>query len=745
MIMNDQQITQTFNEICQLLASRKLKPGFDLLEQLINETGSGDFRDEYHNLEQTYKYMLQYTVEGINDPERQKVYKHLLISAFELTDKVIENLRMRFSALLPYQKKRGFAHLYLENLSKTYHEIEDFHVHNELQSLIDESISPQTGKQESARIHTEKLNYIFYHFWFRDLLNYDELNFVRNFLSGESIPIHEKALLVTALTFSLARYFDEQKFNLLFEAYDTTDELVRQRALVGLMISLYQYDLRLPFFTQITGRLAILNEDPEFKRLFEKVILQFIRSKETEKLQRRLQDEILPEMMRISPNLRNKLNMDNLMGEGMMDDKNPDWQDIFSESPGLMDKLEELSELQMEGADVFMSSFSMLKNFPFFSEFVNWFMPFFPEHPEISDVTGDKSDESTNTFMEAIVKSPMLCNSDKYSFCLSLQNIPKEYKEMMSGSLKAEMDQLEEIQQDELAISPNKAAEVASNQYIQDLYRFFKLHPNHTDFEDVFSWRLDFHNKNTFRPLLQEDLGILRKMAEFYFAKNYFDEASEIYQMLLQEGEDGEILQKLAFCYQKTGNYRDALNFYLKADLFDVNKIWNHKKIALCYRNLKEPEKALDYYKQAEILEPDNMSTHISIGHCYMELKKYEDALKYYFKVEYLSPGNKNVWRPLAWSSLLVGKLEQSENYYRKLIEGAPNKYDLMNMGHVQWCLGNRKAALEWYRKSIRNKENSEAEFMAAFEEDLEHLLRQGIDPEDVPIMLDQLRYSLEA
>jgi hypothetical protein len=68
-----------------------------------------------------------------------------------------------------------------------------------------------------------------------------------------------------------------------------------------------------------------------------------------------------------------------------------------------------------------------------------------------------------------------------------------------------------------------------------------------------------------------------------------------------------------------------------------------------------------------------------------------------------------------------------------------------MNMGHVQWCLGNRKEALEWYRKSIRDRENSEAEFMDAFGEDLEHLLRQGVDQEDVPIMLDQLRYSLES
>jgi len=95
----------------------------------------------------------------------------------------------------------------------------------------------------------------------------------------------------------------------------------------------------------------------EFKANLESTILQFIRSKETEKIQRILQDEIIPEMMKISPNLRNKLSIEGLLSEGFSEDKNPGWQEIFKDSPGLMDKMEELTEMQMEGADVFMSSF----------------------------------------------------------------------------------------------------------------------------------------------------------------------------------------------------------------------------------------------------------------------------------------------------------------------------------------------------------------------------------------------------
>ena len=65
-------------------------------------------------------------------------------------------------------------------------------------------------------------------------------------------------------------------------------------------------------------------------------------------------------------------------------------------------------------------------------------------------------------------------------------------------------------------------------------------------------------------------------------------------------------------------------------------------------------------------------------------------------------------------------------------------------MGHVQWCMGNRKIALDYYKRSINNSESSEKDFMEAFNEDLHNLIILGVNPDDVPIMLDQLRYSLE-
>ncbi len=741
--MTNKERNNQYIEICNHLADRRLKPAFDLLEKIITENGLGLFYDEWRELDQTYHFMLQYTVEGIQDPERQKVYRKLIDSSYELADKVNEAVRIKYASSIEYEKKRVFKGQLVNNFDSFLSELESFYLIDELK---DEAASdPAANKEQSAdeQKHHQQMLRLFYHLWFQDRLTAKETQFLGKFFASPSLLGSYKSFIVTALTLSLQRYFDDKKFSLLFDAYEMDDVAVSQRALVSLLLTLYQYDSRMPYYAEITGRLKIMNEDPEFKRNLERVIIQLIRSKETEKLQQRIREELLPEMIKISPNLKDKINLDSLMEEGLSEDKNPEWQDIFKDSPGLMDKMQEFSELQMEGADVFMGSFAMLKSFPFFGEIANWFIPFFTQNPELNKNL-DLSDELTKSFVETIGLAPVLCNSDKYSFCLSMQNIPKENRKFMLQGLQAEMDQFQEIEQDEELTDPGKKAGFISNQYIQDLYRFYKLHPRRTDFEDLFQWRFDFQNKTTLGAILKEDHVVVRNIAEYYFSKNYFEEAIGVFEYLLAIEKEGELYQKIAFCYQKLGHFEKALEAYRKAELYDLNRLWNLRKIALCYRNLKQPAKALEYYRAAEALDADDLTNHLNIGHCLLELDLFDDALKYYFKVEYLKPGNKKVWRPIGWCSFLTGKKEQAENYFLKLVDDEPNQHDLMNMGHVQWSLGNRKAALDYYMKSISKTGFSETEFMAIFDDDLPLLLEQGIDKDDVPIMLDQLRYFVE-
>jgi tetratricopeptide (TPR) repeat protein len=774
--MITKELDKEYNEICSNLSDRTLKPAFDKLGILISENGLGMYYDEYRNLEETYHLMLKYTVEGIRDPERQKVYQKLIVSVYELADKINESLRQRYSTSVEYENKRATVKTPAGVLGTYIREVEDYYTETEYKSITDkekqrddDQINTETrdGSDNGDKILHEKMKRLFFMIWFSDNLTSEDKKPLHGFLTSSEIPAHYRGFMISALTLSLQRYFQEEKFIMLFDACGYKEPEVNQRALVGLMVNLYKYDSRTPFYPEITNRLKILSEDSGFKSNLERIILQLIKSKETEKLQQRIRDEILPGMIKISPNLKNKINLDSLMEEGLSEDKNPEWEEIFKDSPDLLDKMQEFSEMQMKGADVFMGSFSMLKNFPFFSEISNWFIPFFPENPELTD-TLDMADPNNRQLTETINRAPILCNSDKYSFCHSIQKLPKENLGFMTQAMNAEMDQLKEIQVDEELLDPGRKAGFISNQYIQDLYRFYKLFPRKGDFEDIFNWRLDFHNKLAFSDILKDDPKTLRNIAEYYFAGNHFEEAAEIFGYLLEQNKNGELYQKRAWCYQKTGDYEKALDGYLKAELFDVNKLWNQKKIALCYRNIKQPARALEYYQSIEKLEPESLSNQLNIGHCLLELDRFDEALKCYFKVEYLAPGNKKVWRPIAWCSFLTGKKEQAEKYFSKLMDDEPNRHDLLNMGHVQWSLGNRKAALDYYQRSISKHEEktkkspsaaghkasitgtglkerfSESEFINVFREDLPHLLRQGIDKDDVPIMLDQLRYFLE-
>ncbi len=730
--MAEQEFDTSYRDICGHLAARRLKPAFDLIGNLISAYGMGIFYDEYRNLEETYQFMLKYTVEGIRDPERQSIYRKLIVSAFELADKVNGAICMKASPSVGYEKKRAFRENLITDTGAFVIRLEDFYLH----------ATGWPGEEPSAgqmAQHHREMRRLFCHTWFSDKLSSGEMQPLRTLLQSAVVPVHYRSFLVTAVTLSLLRYFDEGKFSLLFDYYGNGEEEIRQRALTGLLICLYRYDDRLPFFPAIGARLKIVAEESDFKQNLERIILQLNRSKETEKLIQRIKDEILPGMIKISPNLRNKINLDSLMEDGLPEDKNPDWEEIFRDAPGLLNKMEEFSELQMEGADIFMGSFALLKSFPFYQEITNWFIPFFPGNPEIEH----GRDDLETRLLEALSRTPVLCNSDKYSFCFSIRMLPKENLQFMASGLDAEAEQWKEMEQDEHLTDPGRRAGFISNQYIQDLYRFYKLHPRKSGTEDIFTWRFDFHNRKTLGDILQEDPKVLRNIAEYYFTNNQYGEAVEIFSRLLTPENSGELYQKIAYCHQKSGDYEKALDGYLKAGLYDINRLWNLKKIALCYRNLKQPGKALEYYREAGMLDSGDLNTHLIIGHCQLELNEFDEALKSYFRVEYLAPGNQKVWRPIAWCSFLTGRTEQAGNYYRKLLDGEPTRHDLMNMGHVQWSLGNRQEALQYYRQSIDREGFSDAEFLEVFQEDLSHLLARGIDPDDVPIMLDQLRYMV--
>ncbi|MDA3781097.1 MAG: hypothetical protein PF487_12870 [Bacteroidales bacterium] len=741
--MTYKEIYNLHKKICNLTYKRKLNSSFKLLTKQAIETGKEYYSIQVNKYLDTYKNILKHSFSGITDPERNNIYSNLIRSILELNDELKELLLTNSSELTIYKMKWSFDQKNISDLSETKSILESLIIDDELRDILDNTNNSTNKSTNITR--QQSLKQIFNFIWFSDKYKEIEINLVNTICNSSQIPWHDKSLIVSALTLSLLRNFDKNKLLLLFKFFNKNEEQVWQRAFISIMLSIFKYNDRISLYPEIINEIDKLKNINDIEKYIEAVIVQFIKSKDTEKITKQWEEEILPEIMKMQPKLEEKFDVENIISDKLLEDKNPDRERVFEDSPDLMDKLQEFSQMQIEGSDVFMSAFAKLKHFPFYDTISNWFQPFYSENSELSEIKKSKENQIDLTpFIEKLESSFYMCNSDKYSFCLNLQFIPDEHKTMMLEMFNEELKGMEEITKEDEILNNFAKTKSIFTQYIQDLYRFYKLHPLKNEFVDIFDLKLDFHN-TTFYQRIIKDQSILRNTAEFFLEKNHFDSALEIFLQIEKRKEtDVELFEKIAYCYQRMGDYKNALAYYKKADLFDTNKAWITKKIALCYRYLNEQKNALHYYKEAEELEPENLYIQAFIGHTLLRFKEYEKALKYYFKVEYLAPENTKIQGPIAWISFVLGKFDTAKKYYKKLLEKEQNINDTIYLGHVYWCSDNLSSAIQCYTQYVGTEKYNYDDIIEIFNESTDTLLKHGIDKIDLDLMKDYIIYSKE-
>ena len=73
---------------------------------------------------------------------------------------------------------------------------------------------------------------------------------------------------------------------------------------------------------------------------------------------------------------------------------------------------------------------------------------------------------------------------------------------MLSNAFIMEMEGLQEMISDENLTSGDFTTRTVYIQYIQDLYRFFKISPFKNEFEDVFHGKLDLYRSYFFKEII---------------------------------------------------------------------------------------------------------------------------------------------------------------------------------------------------------------------------------------------------
>ena len=685
------------------LDERRLSAALTGIRQMLSALNYKAAPETFSELCHDYQLMVKYMSEGYADPDRHQLYLHFIQRGYELYTTLFREATLQ----------RDAPTTHYATLWRTLQYMQGPH-----------NMADLLGNSPSYR----QLFEITYTSCVWDDTTYAQ---GKEILRSRSLSTFDQCVMISALTLATLDFFDRKKILLLFDVLDTPSNPACQiRVMVALLLLCIKYSRRWEAYPDILHKYQSLDKNHTFIHALRDIQVQLLLSRETQEIEKSLQEEIIPDMMKQAKQfkLNKKLGTEMLNDAAQQMEQNPEWNKHLSDSAWSR-KLHKLIDMQQKGADIFMGSFRMFKQkFPFFSAAANWFCPFDIHHPEIEKIIREK------TYIQGFINNANLCDSDKYSFSFMFAGIPAAQNAMLQKQLQENglSEEMLSGQAVDDSLSKDSLLHLCRS-YIQDLYRYFKLFHPHEQIADPFKLDLLFINTPLLKRLLNhEDLKLL---GDFSFSEKHYPEARKFYELL---EPSAEIYQKIGFCHQIAGKYAEAIQSYDRANLLGADDAWAMRQMADCYRRTGKYAKALQYYTELEKRNSEDCNNLIRIGECLICEGRYEEALPKLFKADYLDETTGNALRPLAWCLLSLNRMEEAQSYYQKILNRVPSATDFLNAGHVAWIQGNVKGAITLYRQSMQASSITSAS-LHFFSEDAELLQKHAILHDDLCIMVDIL------
>ena len=731
--MTIQEIENSHRQATQFLDDAEVSEAFETVGKLTADLGRADLNDELERLRMSYTFMLKYLEQGVMDPQRDEILSNILQSLYSLNDQCYIGLMEQASSEVFYARRRELTGVSLIPIIEEYQkELRELSLVQSLPNEQSDNHAILSHLRHAEELETRLFNRV----WSSLPLSAEDANSLKLCINGDILPVHTRCLLVAALFLGLMKFYDESKLLIMLEAYSLSDEpLVQLRALTCAMLAMLAHKKRTITSKAIQSRLSTIQDSTDFKHDVWSIQVQLARSRNTENVKERVRNDLIPNIMKMRPDIIDKLKDKDSQIIDLSDiEANPEWQEWLDQS-GITRRIEEFNAMQMEGSDVFIATFAHLKTFPFFKTLSNWFLPFYAAHSSVVENLG----AGKMALAEVVQHAPYLCNSDKYSFCLSLGALPESQRSMMSAQLEEQNAALNEAKQAELPDERKQRVSIV-NAFVQDLYRFFKLFSRRREFIAVMdNPALDMTDC---LPLIQftRDAHVLELLGTLYFKNAFYEDAIKCFTRLeeIDDATDDHIYQKIGFAYQNAGKMKEALNYYKRYELLHEEDAWNMRHIAACHRALGEFDKALDYYRRVEALTPNNVSLTLTIGHVLLEQNRTKEALQQYFKADLMDNAKHRAWRPIAWCSFLLNDYDRALDYYDRIAQyDTPSSQDLLNKGHVLLCQGKTQDAIETYRESLSKMGGITKKFRDAFKGDAMELRLHGVSAVDQALIPD--------
>lgn len=695
-----------------------------------------------------YGYMLSYFSEGVVDPDLDRVFGRMQLEAWSLFDRLrraidIPGYSSLYFDIVRLRQLRGEN---LETLLEAYYSAID--ADTDLVSTLASADSEGTAYR-GQKPKEEALKALFEYVWTSHPLKDEQLEHLIQGVDtvsakGEELDVETyAACIIAALMLGDLQYADTGRqvaMARLYMAYADSRPRIAAIALCALTIMLFRHRRRpvAPFLADI---LASVAETETWNRDFKTVTLEMVRTRNTENVDRAMRNEIIPGVNKIRDSIMDQIKEGNLPPEGLKIEDlekleaNPEWEGMLEHS-GIADGLRRMGEMQQDGADIFMSTFAHLKNYAFFNDAINWFIPYNSEHSSLVNTTC-----GSGGIAQLVEKLVFLCDSDKYSMVLSADIVPQAQRDLIVNQLQHNTDQIAE------AADPNEAnmsgrdvaVRRATRTFLQDYYRFVKLYRRKGEFADPYREGLNLLTVPALAPYIHDET-MVSLLGEYYFKYEYWEDALTAFRSLEEArvAPESTLYQKIGYCHEQLGDMSAALSAYEHAELLDDNSRWLQRRLAYTNRRMGRHGQALTYYKRLSEAAPEDTNATIALAYAYIRLSRWPKALNLLRKVEFADPDYTRLWRPLAWVLFAQGDYESARKYWQRINAEKLTTEDLLNIGHLEAASGNIREALSHYR--LAQQDGDMDALIRRLEADGDILRNAGITPVKMTLIEEALR-----
>ena len=718
-------VEEILSKTIGFLMDKRLSNAIEILEQLYVQRPSLMGHGEFEAIKTDYQLMVDFMGRGFSDSHRESLYSSLLQRLYRVTADLEISWRCRnVSAYV--NSFRVIDHL------NTSH---DF-IRTVLEAFVSDiamlSLQPEeTREQKTAELyerHHSFMNRLFNSLWTSCQWTDDDCTFYTELLLSPTVVSTDQQVIVSAISLGAMNQFDINKLKTLVNVYQkATDEHVRQRALVGWVLSVFE---GMDIFPEQDAIVRKLCEISAITKELLTLQIQFFYSKDAEKDNDKIQRDIMPDIMRNSNLTIGRL--------GIMEKEEDTIESILHQDADekrmeqLEEKVRKMMDMQKQGSDIYFGGFSQMKRFPFFSDMVNWFTPFYLNHPALRSVINKLGDTK---FLNTLMERSNFCESDRYSFAFALEQVisqlPSDIKEVMGSDVA--LGPLAESDDREDAISIRRT-------YLQDLYRFFRLYPTAKDFINPFedNGKSDFVADTfffTYKSFMGTGLDDVKLRLALHLYKH--KQMMELAELLTTfQSDDPRYAILMGYTNIDMGKAEFAYQFFDYALKAEPDNQWALKGKARAALDNEDYITAEEVYSKLLKLKPNHKTYTMNRCVALLKLGRTSEVREELFRLDYQYPDDMNVKRILAWAMLSDNSLDKASQLYDTLLTSNPAHEDYLNAGYCQWAMGNIQKAVALFREWLAKSGKSAEQLLNEFRSDEETLSMYNISETDCFLML---------